>query len=91
MLQYYRDEPSLIDVGPVKDFNSNHDSKLFKLRQKIIGQTYDNGRKNVEIIVQLKYLSKFWRILEVSLINFEIILKLTLSGKCVIASYTASN
>ena len=80
-MQYYGDEPSLIDVGAVKDFNNNHDSKLFKLRQKIIGQTYENGRKNVEIIVQLKYLSKFWRILEVSLINFEIMLKLTLSGK----------
>ena len=39
----------------------------------------------------LKELSNFWRILEVSLINFEIMLQLTLSGKCVIASYTASN
>ena len=41
------------------------------------GQTGDNGAKNVEIMVPLIYLSKFWRILEMSLINCEINLILT--------------
>ena len=33
----------------------------------------NNGRiKNVEIMVTLKYLSNFWRTLEMSLINYEV-------------------
>ena len=36
---------------------------------------YGNTR-DVEIAVQLKYLSNFWRTLELSLINFEINLNL---------------
>ena len=36
------------------------------------GQTGDDGTKNVEIMVPLKYLSNFWRTLEMSLINREI-------------------
>ena len=42
------------------------------------GQTGNNGIKNVEIMVPLKYLSNFWRTLEMSLINSEITLLLTL-------------
>ena len=33
------------------------------------GQTGDDGTKNVEIMVPLKYLSKLWRALERPLIN----------------------
>ena len=45
------------------------DSELFKSKVKIIGSTPDNGNTNkVEIIVPLKYLSNFWRTLEMSLI-----------------------
>ena len=40
-------------------------------------QTGNNGTKNVEIMVSLKYLSNFWRSLEMSLINCEINLLLT--------------
>ena len=32
----------------------------------------EHGRKNVKIRVPLKYLSNFWRTLEVPLINYEI-------------------
>ena len=46
------------------------------------GQTGDNGTKNVEIIVPLKYLSNFWRTLEMSLIYCEINLILTWSADC---------
>ena len=55
------------------------------------GQTGDNGGKNVEIMVPLIYLSKFWRILEMSLINCEINLILTWSTNCVIVSTNAAN
>ena len=64
---------------------------MFKFKQKLTGQTDNNGRKNVEIIVPLKYLSYFWGTLEMPLINCEINLNLTWSEKCVIASNTAGN
>ena len=47
-------------------------------------QTGNNGTKNVEIMVPLKYLSNFWRTLEMSLINCEVNLILTWSRNCVI-------
>ena len=39
-------------------------------------QAFDNGKKNVEILGPLKYLSNIWRTLEMSLINCEITLDL---------------
>ena len=57
---------------------------IFKV--KMTGQTEDNGTKIVEIRVPLKYLSNFWRTLEMVLINCEINLILSWSGKCVIVS-----
>ena len=55
------------------------------------GQTGDDGTKNVEIMVPLKYLSNFWRTLEMLLINCEINLILTWSINCVIASTNVAN
>ena len=40
--------------------------------------------KDVEIMVPLKYLSNFWKTLEISLINCEMTLQLTYSKKNVI-------
>ena len=40
------------------------------------GQTGDNRTKNVEIMVPLKYLSHFWKTLEMPLINCEVNLML---------------
>ena len=68
--QYYRDDP-------------NHDltdSELFKSKIKITGKTLaDGSEKDVDIMVLLKYLSNFWRTLEISLINCEVNLILTWS------------
>ena len=51
---------------------------------KVTGKIPDDGNtKNVEIVVPLKYLSNFWRTLEMPLINCEIILDLTCFKKCV--------
>ena len=36
----------------------------FNFEAKITGQTGDNGTKDVEIMVPLKYISNFWRTLE---------------------------
>ena len=73
--QYCRDEPDInaanfdsVDFSP-----DNATTDLFKIKEKITGQTGDNGTKNVEIIVPLKYLSNFWRTLEMPLTNCKII------------------
>ena len=47
-------------------------------------RTGNDGTKNVKIRVPLKYLSNFWRTLEMPLINCEINLILTWSNRCFI-------
>ena len=69
---YYRDEPALNDTGATFNFPGNCAS--FKFKQKITGSTGDDGTKNFEILVPLKYLSTLWRTpampLMVKLISF---------------------
>ena len=57
---------------------------MFKYKQKVTGETADGGTKDAEIMVSLKYLSNFWRILEMPLINYEMNLILTWSDKCLL-------
>ena len=45
-----------------------------------------SGKKKVEIVVPLKYLSNVWRSLDMPLINCEVSLSLTWSENCVITS-----
>ena len=62
------------------------DSESIKSKIKITGKTPNNGNvKDVEIMVPLKYLSNFWRTLEMPLINYEVDLILTWSSTCVVA------
>ena len=62
-------------------------SESFKSKIKITGKTAAAGNtKVIEIIVPLKYLSHFWRTLEIPLINCEGSLILTWSSTCVISS-----
>ena len=76
--QYFRDEP---------DDNNIEDSESFKSKIKITGKTPNNNNvKDVEIMVPLKYLSNFWRTLEMPLINCEVNLILTWSSNCVITN-----
>ena len=77
--QYYRDEPN----------DDLVDSESIKSKIKITGKTPDNeNEKDVEIMVPLKYLSNFWRTLEMPLINCEVSLILTWSPSCVITNST---
>ena len=56
--QYYRGESTLTDdAGVIDDYPGI--SSSFKFKQKITGQTGNDGKKDVEIIVLLKYLSNF--------------------------------
>ena len=73
--QYFRDEPE----------DNIEDSESFKSKIKIAGKAPDDdNEKDVEIMVPLKYLSNFWRNLEMPLINCEVNLILTWSSTCVI-------
>ena len=64
-------------------------SESFKSKIKITGKTLNNdNEKDVEIMVPLKYLSNFWRTLEMPLINCEVNLILTWSSTCVITNST---
>ena len=75
--QYCRDQPVLADNNTIIDFNeANANTDLFKIKEKITGQTGNDGTKNVEIMVPLKYLGDFWRTPEMPLINCEINLDL---------------
>ena len=77
--QYYRDEPK----------NNLADFESFKFKVKITGKTpNDDNEKDVEIMFPLKYLSNFWRTLELPLINCEANLILTWSSTCVITNST---
>ena len=63
--QYYRDEPAIDTNDSIIDFPANdNNSNSFKFKQQITGQTGNGDTKDVEIMVQLKYLSSFWRTLE---------------------------
>ena len=67
------------------------DSESFKFKVKITGKTPANdNEKDVEIMVPLKYLSNFWRTLEMSLINCEVNLIWTWSSTCVITNSTSA-
>ena len=51
-----------------------------KFKKKIIDQTNDDDRNDVDMLVPLKYLSSFWRAFEMPLINCEINLDLNFHG-----------
>ena len=66
--QCYRDEPALTNTGTTANFSAADNRALFKFKQKVTGKTADGDTKDVEIMVPLKYLSNYWRTLEVPLI-----------------------
>ena len=79
--QYCRDDPN----------DNITQSESFKFKIKITEKTPAAGNtKDVETVVPLKYLSNFWRTLEITLINCEINLILTWSEDCLISSTTGA-
>ena len=95
---YYRDE-STDEANDNNSPNQNGiNSESFKYKTSITGSTYNvninadgygenkEGKKEVEIAVPLKYLSNFWRTLDIPLINCEVSLTLSWSATCVITS-----
>ena len=89
--QHCLDIPAVDYNNEIFDFTENNLTDSFNFKVKITEQTGNGGTKNVEIMVPLKYLSIFWRTLEMPLINCEINLILTWSAICVIVSTNNAN
>ena len=89
--QYCKDIPARDANDEITEFRRSNTTDSFKFKAKITGQTGDDGTKNVEIMVPLKYLSNFWRTLEMPLINCEVNLILTWSSTCVLIATNIPN
>ena len=75
--------PAVNNACNIVDFVGTNGTDSFNFKTKITGQTDDNGTiDNVEIMFPLKYLSNFWRFLEMSLMNCEVELILIWSADC---------
>ena len=89
--QYCKDIPARNNNNEIVNFTANNLTDSFNFKVKITGQTGDDGKKDVEIMVPLKYLSNFWRTLEMPLINIEVNLILTWSSTCVLIATNIPN
>ena len=79
--QYFKDKPN----------DNLTDSESLKSKIKITENTpADGNRKDVEIIIPLKYLSNFWKTLKMPLINCEVNLNLTWSSTFFITNSTGA-
>ena len=57
--QYCKDIPALNANDEITEFTGGNTTDSFNFKAKITGQTGDDGTKDVEIMVPLKYLSNF--------------------------------
>ena len=89
--QYCKDIPARNNNDEIVNFRGNNATDSFNFKAKTTGQTEDDGPKDVEIMVPLKYLSNFWRTLEMPLINCEVNLILTCSPTCVLITTNIPN
>ena len=86
LYKYKRDEPPEDDV--VADLTTDNASS-FKYKVSLLGNPVLNGNKtkrSVKVVVPLKYLSNFFRSLEMPLFNCKIKLNLTWKKECVLST-----
>ena len=86
LYQYKRDEPPENDT--VADLTADNSSS-FKYKISLLGNPVvanNIARINVKVVVPLKYLSNFFRSLEMPLINSKIKLNLTRKKECVLST-----
>ena len=89
--QYCKEILAVDNAGNIVDFNGANATDSFNFKTKIKGQTNCDGIINIEILVPLKYLSNFWRNLEMPLINCEVEPILTWSAGWVIIYTDVAN
>ena len=86
LYQYKRDEPP--EANAINDLTTNTSSS-FKYKVELLGNPVLDGaiaKRSVKVVVQLKYLSNFFRSLEMPLINCKIKLNLTWKKECVLSN-----
>ena len=86
LYQYKRDEPPEDDA--VADLTTDNSSS-FKYKVKLLGNPVlvnNVATRNIKVVVPLKYLSNFFRSLEMPLINCKIKLNLTWKKECVVST-----
>ena len=89
--QYGKDIPAKNINNEIIVFSVNNLTDSFNFKVKFTGRTGNNGTKDVEIMIPLKYLSNFWRTLEMPLINCEVTLILTWLPTCVLVATGVQN
>ena len=77
--------------GDIISFNGANATDSFNFKAKVTGQTNDEGKNGVEIFVRLKYLSQFWRIIEMPFIDCEVNFNLSWSENCFIVYPDVAN
>ena len=86
LYQYKRDEP--LEANAINDLTVDN-SNSFKYKVSLLGNPVvanNIARINVKVVVPLKYLSNFFRSLEMPLINCKIKLDLTWKKECVLST-----
>ena len=90
LYQYKRDEPpeddALADLTADNSSSFKYKIKLLVNVTEVAGNAAGVRRLNVKIVVPLKYLSNFFRSLEMLLINCKIKLNLTWKKECVLST-----
>ena len=84
--QYKRDEPP--EANATNDLTTDASSS-FKYKVELLGNPVLDGniaKRSVKVVVPLKYLSNFFRSLEMPLINCKIKLNLTWKKECVLST-----
>ena len=87
MYQFKRDESPINNAGNPNnvalDNSTSFNSKVSLLGKATDADGADRSLKNIKIVVPLKYLSNFFRSLEMLLINCKIHLELNWNDNCV--------
>ena len=86
LYQYKRDEPP--EANAINDLTTDTSSS-FKYKVELLGNPVLDGniaKRSVKVAVPLKYLSNFFRSLEIPLINCKIKLNLTWKKECVLST-----
>ena len=87
-VQFKRDSQNMTDAGNPDNVTTD-DSSSFKYKLSLLGKSTLDGAhgksKDVKIVVQIKYLSNFFRLLEMPLINCKIHLEFSWTNICVMS------
>ena len=86
LYQYKRDEPP--EANAINDLTTDTSSS-FKYKVELLGNPVLDGniaKRSLKVVVPLKYLSNFFRSLEMPLINCKIKLNLTWKKECVLST-----